>query len=154
MMVSWIFFNLMFPPELSIYPLLLVKLLQIAICRVTANFLHALWEVLTHNKQSSLGTTWLLPILHPFFLFALPYSRSRAKANRVLPREHTSHTKHPLLTTQEKTLHMEITRWSIMKSDWLYPLHPKMKKLYTISKNKTGSWLWLRSWNPCCQIQT
>ena len=27
---------------------------------------------------------------------------SRAKANRVLPREHTSHSKHPLPTTQEK----------------------------------------------------
>ena len=28
-----------------------------------------------------------------------------------------------------------------------------MKKLYTVSKNKTGSWLWLRSWTPYCQIQ-
>ena len=31
---------------------------------------------------------------------------SRAKANRVLPREHTGHSKQPLPTTQEKTLHM------------------------------------------------
>ena len=29
----------------------------------------------------------------------------------VLPREHTGHSKHPLPTTQEKTLHMDITRW-------------------------------------------
>ena len=29
---------------------------------------------------------------------------SRAKANRALPSEHTSHSKHPLPTTQEKTL--------------------------------------------------
>ena len=36
----------------------------------------------------------------------------RAKANRVLPREHTGHSKHPLPTTQEKTLHTDITRWS------------------------------------------
>ena len=43
---------------------------------------------------------------------------SRAKANRVLPREHTGHSKHPLPTTQEKTLHMDITRWSTPKSDW------------------------------------
>ena len=28
---------------------------------------------------------------------------------RVLPREHTGHSKHPLPTTQEKTLHMDIT---------------------------------------------
>ena len=27
-----------------------------------------------------------------------------------------------------------------------------MEKLYTVSKNKTGSWLWLRSWTPYCQI--
>ena len=33
-----------------------------------------------------------------------------AKANRVLPREHTGHIKHPLPTTQEKTLPMDITR--------------------------------------------
>ena len=31
---------------------------------------------------------------------------SRAKANRLLPREYTGHSKHPLPTTQEKTLHM------------------------------------------------
>ena len=36
----------------------------------------------------------------------------RAKANRVLPREHTGHSKHPLPTTQEKILYMDITRWS------------------------------------------
>ena len=42
---------------------------------------------------------------------------SRGKVNRVLPREHTGHSKHPLPTTQEKTLHMDITRWSALKSD-------------------------------------
>jgi len=61
---------------------------------------------------------------------------------------------HPLPTTQEKTLHMDITRWSTPKSDGLYSLQPKVEKLYTVSKNKTGSWLWLRSWTPYCQIQT
>ena len=40
------------------------------------------------------------------------------------------------------------------KSDWLYSLQLKMEKLYTVSKNKTGSWLWLRSWTPYCQMQT
>ena len=79
---------------------------------------------------------------------------SWAKANRVLPRECTGHSKHPLPTAQEKTLHMDITRWSIPKSDWLYSLQPKREKLYTVRKNKTRSWLWLRSWSPYCQIQT
>ena len=79
---------------------------------------------------------------------------SRAKANKVLPRECTGHSKHSLPTTQEKTLHMDITRWSALKSHWLYYLQPKMEKLYTVSKNKTRSWLWLRSWTPYCQIHT
>ena len=77
---------------------------------------------------------------------------SRAKANRILPRKCTGHSKHPLPTTQEKTLHVDITRWSTPKSDWLYSLQPKMEKLYTVSKNKTGSWLRLRSWTLYCQI--
>ena len=79
---------------------------------------------------------------------------SRTEANRVLPREHTGHSKHLLSTTQEKTLHVNITRWPTPKSDWLYPLQPEREKLYTVSKNRTRSWLWLRSWTPYCQIQT
>ena len=35
----------------------------------------------------------------------------------LLPRKHTGHSKHPLPTTQGVTLHMNITRWSILKSD-------------------------------------
>ena len=34
---------------------------------------------------------------------------------------------------------------SPLKSDWLYSLQPMMEKLYTVSKNKTRSWLWLNS---------
>ena len=45
------------------------------------------------------------------------FGQSRAKANSVLPREHTGHSKHPLPTTQEKTPHIDINRWSIPKSD-------------------------------------
>ena len=35
----------------------------------------------------------------------------------VLPRERTGHSKNPLPTTQETTLHMDTTRRSILKSD-------------------------------------
>ena len=79
---------------------------------------------------------------------------SRARTNRVWPRKCTDHNKHPLPTTQEKTLHIDITRRSTPKPDWLHSLQPKMEKLYTVSKNKTRSRLWLRSWTPYCQIQT
>ena len=48
---------------------------------------------------------------------------SREKANRVLPLlTEFGQSKHPLPTTQEMTVHMDITRWSIPKSDWLYSL--------------------------------
>ena len=36
---------------------------------------------------------------------------------KVLSREHTSHNKRSLPTTQEKTLHMDITRWSTLISN-------------------------------------
>ena len=44
-------------------------------------------------------------------------NESGQRLTEVLPRKHTGHIKHPLPTTQEKTLHMGITRWSILKSD-------------------------------------
>ena len=65
--------------------------------------------------------------------------KSRAKANRVLPRECTVHSKQPLPTKPETTLYMDITRWSIPKSDRLCSLQIKMKKLCIVSEKKIGS---------------
>ena len=100
-------------------------------------------------KSRKSGNTWSNRQIWPWNM-----EWSRAKANRVLPRECTGHSKHSLPTTPEKTLHMDITRWSTPKSDWLYSLQPKMEKSSVFSKNKIGSWLWLRLWTPYCQIQT
>ena len=47
---------------------------------------------------------------------ALEYKVNQAKA-KIFPREHTAHSKHPLPTTQEMILHMDITLWSIPKLD-------------------------------------
>ena len=88
-----------------------------------------------------------------------PWSKkwSKAKANRVLPKVNRVL---PLVIANtrfqqhEMTLHMDATRWLILKPDWLYSLQLKMEKLNTVSKNKTGSWLRLRSWTPYCKIQT
>ena len=52
-----------------------------------------------------------------------------------------------------RRLHMNIRRWSTPKYDWLYSLQPKMEKLYTVSKNKTRIWLWLRSWTPIAKFR-
>ena len=49
--------------------------------------------------------------------FGLEVQNEADQRLTVLPREHTGHSKHPLPTTQEKTLHLDITRWSILKSD-------------------------------------
>ena len=59
-----------------------------------------------------------------------------------------------LFQQHKRRLYVDISSWSIPKSYGLYSLQPKMEKLYTVSKNKTRSWLWLRSWTPYCQIQT
>ena len=49
--------------------------------------------------------------------FGLGMQNEAGQRLRVLPRKCTGHSKHPLPTTQEKTLHMDITRWSIPISD-------------------------------------
>ena len=58
----------------------------------------------------------------------------QAKANRVLSRERSGDSKHPLPTTQEKMVHTKITKIRLILS-----LQPKMEKLYTVRKNKTRS---------------
>ena len=76
--------------------------------------------------------------------FGLGVKLSREKANRVLPKECTGQSKHPLPTTHETTLHMDIARWSIPKSDCLYSLQQRWS---SIQSAKTGQGAdWIRSW--------
>ena len=49
--------------------------------------------------------------------FGLGVQNEAGKRLTILPREHTSHSQHPLPTTQETTVHIDITRWSIQKPD-------------------------------------
>ena len=71
--------------------------------------------------------------------FGLGVQNEAGQSLRVLPSECTDHSKHPLPTTQEMSLHMDITRWSIPKLNWLYSFQPKMEKLYTVSKTRPGA---------------
>ena len=64
---------------------------------------------------------------------------SKAKANKILPREHTDHSKHPFPTTQGMTLHMDVTKWSILKSDWLCILCIQRWRSF-IQSAKTRPW--------------
>ena len=102
-------------------------------------------DLLTHfiNKWNQYFDQFLWFCFFPLSLLFIHWSSSNASNSLKdsVPRN-----------TGMVELHMDNTR--ISKSDWLYSLHPKMKKLYTDSKNKTGNWLWLRSWTPYCQIQT
>ena len=119
----------------------------------------ALKSLLQHHssKPSILqhSTFFIVQLSHPYTTTGKTIALTRQTfVGKVMSLLFNMLFKHPLPTTQEKTLHMDITRWSTPKSDWLYSLQPKVEKLYTVSKNKTGSWLWLRSWTPYCQIQT
>ena len=63
-------------------------------------------------KSRKSGETWSDRQVRPWRTKLI-----RAKSKKNLPRECTDHSKHPPPTTQEKTLPMDITRWSISKSD-------------------------------------
>ena len=61
---------------------------------------------------------------------------SRTKVIWVLPRDCTGHSKH--LPTLDKSLHMDITRCSVLKSDWLY-LQPKWRSSIQSAKTRPGA---------------
>ena len=64
---------------------------------------------------------------------------SRARTNRVLPRECTGHSKHPLPTTQEKTLHVDISRWSIVRSDDYILCSQRWRSSIQLAKTRPGA---------------
>ena len=59
--------------------------------------------------------------------------------NRVLPKEHTGHSKHLLPTTQETTTHIDITRWSTLESDWLYFCSQRWRSYIQSAKTRPGA---------------
>ena len=64
----------------------------------------------------------------------------QVKANKVLPTELTGHSKHPLPTIQEKTLHLDITRWSITKSKIDYILcSQRWRSAIESAKTRSGA---------------
>ena len=60
------------------------------------------------------------------------------EAGQRLPREHTGHSKHPLPTTQERTTHGHHQMVNT-KIRLIMFFAAEDEKLYTVSKNKTGS---------------
>ena len=78
---------------------------------------------------------------------------SRTKANRVLPRERTSHSKHTLPTTRDNSTHGHHQMVNTKIRLIIFFAAKDGEALYS-QQNKTGSWLWLRSWTPYCKTQT
>ena len=69
--------------------------------------------------------------------FGLGVQNEAGKRLTVYLGEYTDHSIHLFPTTQEVTLPMDITKWSILKSDW-YSLQQKMEKLNTVKKTRPG----------------
>ena len=112
------------------------------------------YPVLTHTHNKAFP----LPLKCPEWLSWKYLSFSTAHHNYssealLFPPPHLYSAPLWLPTTQEMTLHMDITRWLLWKSDWLYSLQLKMETHYTVFKNKTWSWLWLISSAAYCKIQ-
>ena len=104
-----------------------------AICRLSSN---CWWG----NRVGLQGSCAQPEVTILYWVEALvPTELGRAKAKRVLSRERTGHRKHPFPTTQEMTLHIDITKWSILKSDWLYSLQLKMEKKKQSAKTRSGA---------------
>ena len=72
---------------------------------------------------------------------ALEYRMKQGKANRVLPKECTGHSKHPLPKPQEKILHMDITRWSIPSRRPIQSAHELLIAKFRLKLKKVGKTL-------------
>ena len=78
---------------------------------------------------------------------------SRAKANRVLSRERTGHSKHPLPTTQEDSTHGHHQMVNTKVRSIIFFEAKDGGVLYSQQKHDQELTVWLRSWTPYCQIQ-
>ena len=79
-------------------------------------------DVLQFMELQIVGHYWAAEMNRQIWPWSTEWSR--AKANRVLPKECTGHSIHPPPTPPVKTLHMDITRYSTPKSNWLYSFQP------------------------------
>ena len=70
--------------------------------------------------------------------YRMKQGKKKKEKNRILPREDTGHSKHPLPTTEDKTLHMDHQMVNT-KIRLIICFAAKMEMFYTVSENKTGS---------------
>ena len=88
----------------------------------------------SNTKVGSQRNTWSNRQIWPWSI-----EWSRSKTSRVLPRKCTGHSKHPLVTTQEKTLHIDITISSVPMSDWLILCSQRWRSSIHSAKTRLGA---------------
>ena len=71
--------------------------------------------IITRDWNAKVGSQEIPKVTSKFGLGV--QNEAGQRLMRILPRERTGRSKHPLMSTLEMTLHMDITRWSIVKSD-------------------------------------
>ena len=71
--------------------------------------------------------------------FGLRVQNGAGQRLTVLPRQCTGHSRHPLPTTEENTLYMDITRWSIPKSDWSYSFSQRWRSSIKSAETTPGA---------------
>ena len=72
-------------------------------------------------------------------LIGTQYATWEEWRNNSRKNEETEPKRDTLFQQHKKSLHMDIIRWSILKSDWLYSLQPRMDKVYAVSKTRLGA---------------
>ena len=63
---------------------------------------------------------------------------SREKTIGVLSKKHTCYSKHPFPRTQEKTLNMDIIKWSLLKWDWLCYYNQRWRSSIQSAETRPG----------------
>ena len=93
-------------------------------------FVH--WSLEAYWAPTDLGSSSFSLLSFCLFIVFMGFSRQEYWSGLPFP----SPVGHIL--SVDHTLHMDMSRWSTLKSDWLYSLQPKMEKLYTVSKTRPG----------------
>ena len=129
MLVAQLCLNLWNPTDCSLPDSSLHGILQARILE---------WVAIPFSRRSSLPRDWtcVSHIAGRFFTKRMNYSQQTPSSNNT---EDSIHGHHQIISTEIRL----IIFFGAKDGEALYS-----------QQNKTGSWLWLRSWTPYCQIQT
>ena len=96
--------------------------------KLAYQYLHIIWIYQTLEMECYIYWKYFVDESHTQSSFLIsPQYLQRVMAKKPFAylfdlNFYDGHSKHPLPMMQEKTLHMDFTRWSIPKSNWLYSL--------------------------------